>query len=248
MTTTPTNSSIAVTANPSILPKWVTTWETFVKAHEKLCVVLVTGLLLWHFGDKAYNAYENYRKDQATITQKQLDQTTENNKTLAQTLAQMQAQYNADIVALTAKIAQSKQAVVIQQKTDAALPLPDLSARWQSMLVLPQGSITPQPNGTIAVTPDAAHTTVNELDKVGPLTDQNVDLNLELKSCTDLSTQKDKNLAGAQDELVLEKKARANDAQIAKDTQRKSFWKGTKWGAGLTAVGIALLKIAFIVK
>ncbi len=248
MTTTPTNSSIAVTANPSILPKWVTTWETFVKAHEKLCVILVTGLILWHFGDKAYDAYENHRKQQATFTQQQLDQTTANNKTLAQTLAQMQAKYDADIVALNAKIEKSKQTVIIQQKADAALPLPDLSARWQNMLSLPEGSITPQTNGTITVTSDAAHATVSELDKVGPLTDQNVDLTLELKNCTDLSAQKDTNITGVQNELALEKKARTDDKQTAKDAQRKSFWKGTKWGAGLTAVGVVLLKIALIVK
>lgn len=248
MTTTPSNSSIATTANPTILPKWVVTWETFVKAHEKLLVVLVTGLLLWHFGDKAYDAYENYRKEQATITQQQLNQATTDNKTLAQTLAQMQVKYDADMLALNAKIAKSKQTVIIQQKADAALPLPDLSARWQSMLTLPEGSITPQSNGTIVVTSDAAHATVSELDKVGPLTDQNVDLTLELKSCTDLSAQKDKNLAGAQNELVLDKKARAEDAVIAKDAQRKSFWKGFKWGyaAGITTA--ILVKIATIVK
>lgn len=248
MTTTPSNSSIATTENPTILPKWVVTWETFVKAHEKIIIVLVMGLLLWHFGDKAYDAYENYRKEQASITQQQLTQATTDNKTLAQTLAQMQIKYDADILALNAKIAKSKQTVIIQQKTDAALPLPDLSARWQSMLTLPEGSITPQPNGTIAVTSDDAHATVNELDKVGPLTDQNVDLTVELKSCTDLSAQKDKTLAGVQNELALDKKARADDAQTAKDSQRKSFWKGTKWGAGLTAAAAILLKIALIVK
>lgn len=235
-------------ANPTVNSSKLTWWIAFIQAHEKLILVGAASLLLWHFGDKVVSAYEAAHKSQQSADNQQIAQLHQDNVTLAQTLAQMQANYTSQIANLNAKIAAKQNATVIQQKTDAALPLPDLSARWESLLVLSPGSITPQPNGTVAVTTDAAHSTVNELEKVPQLMEQVLDTQTELKSCTDLSAQKDKTIQGAQAELAAEKKGRADDKAVAKDNQRKSFWKGTKIGAAVATGAIFVLKIALIVK
>src|SRR5271169_6319417 len=152
-------------ANPTIIPAWITSWEAFIKAHERLILIGAAALLLWHLGDKALGAYEAAHKSQQSADNQQIAQLHQDNVTLAQTLVQMQTTYNAQIADLNAKIVAKQKATIIQQKADAILPLPDLSARWESLLVLSPGSITPQANGTVAVTTDAAHITVNELEK-----------------------------------------------------------------------------------
>lgn len=219
---------------------WETTvknWETFVKAHEKILALLVVAFLTYHFGEKIVQRWDDRTLKQDTAIRAQLKQQDDSNKLLLAQFQAAQVQYAAELKSLEAKIAQSKQQVVIQQTQDAALPLPELATRWQSMLALPQDSIVSKPDGTLAVTTDAAHTTVNELDKVGPLTEQLLDTQTELKSCQDLNTNAQRTLAGVQGELATEKNARQEDAKVAKINQRKAFWRGFKWGAIAGFVG-----------
>lgn len=224
-------------------------WEAFIKAHERIILIGIASLLIWHFGDRAIETYKS-NKDIAAQTQvnQQIAVDHATNVQAQAQLAQMQTNFENTVAALTAKIAQKQQVTQQQQKIDAQLPLPDLSDRWESLLSLSQGSIAPQPNGTIIVTTDAAHLTVNELEKVPQLTEQVADTQTELKSCTTLSAQKDATLAGVNKELLDEVKGRAADAKVASDEKKKSFWKGTKFGAALTAVAIIAMKIAVIAK
>lgn len=240
MTTTSTDNPMI----PPQIPNWIKSWEAFIKAHERIILIGVASLLLWHLGSNGIAAWKS-NKDlaaQAQINQQIAVTDATNKQTLAQ-LAQMQTQFDATIATLNAKIAQKQLATEQQQKIDAQLPLPDLSSRWENLLALSQGSITPQSNGTISVTTDAAHSTVSELEKIPLLTEQVADTQTELKSCQSVSAQKDVTLAGVQKELELTQKGRAEDAKVAKDNERKSFWKGTKFGSALTAVGILTLKV-----
>jgi hypothetical protein len=231
--------------NPTLIPKWMHGWTAFVKAHERLVITGVIALVLIHYGDKAYNAFELHEKGKQSADNQQIAQLHNDNLTLAQQLAKMQADYSAKLAAMDAKIAASKQAEQDQQRKDAALPLPDLAVRWAQILALGPGNITPQPNGTLNVTVDAAHTTVNELDKVGPLTEQLLDTQTKLDSCVALNTEKDKAITGKEAELAAEKKARADDATVAKEKQRHAWWSGFKWGAITGFVGgvVALHKL-----
>ena len=235
--------------NPTLIPTWIKSWEAFIKAHERIILIGAASLLLWHLGTKGIETYKS-NKDlaaQAQINQQIAAVHADNQQTQAQ-LAQMQTAFNTTVATLNAKIAQKQQVTQQQQKIDSQLPLPDLSNRWASLLSLSPGSINPQSNGTISVTTDAAHVTVNELEKVPQLTEQVADTQVELKKCTDLSAQKDVTITGVKTELAGEVKGRTADAQVAKDNERKSFWKGTKFGAVLTAAGIVALKVLIVLK
>jgi hypothetical protein len=166
-------------ATNSLIPSWVHTtealvkhWATFIKAHEKLILAIIIAFVAIHYADKGYNAYGNYLKSKTTADNAQIAQLQKQNESTQAKLNEMVAEFKVQSALDELKIAKAKQTVVIKQKEDAALPLPDLSKRWEEILVLPSGSITPQSNGTVAVSTDAAHTTVSELEKVGPLTDQ----------------------------------------------------------------------------
>lgn len=223
MTTTPTT--------PSIIPAWIVSWEAFIKAHERLILTGAASLVLWHFGNKIENIFVQKHLAEQSVLNQQITQQEAQNKNLQTQLAQMQLTFDETVKSLNAKIDAKKQAVIIQQQADAKMPPVELSARWAELIAAPVGSITPDSGGSIKVSVDASHTTVNELEKVPLLTEQTIDLQTELKSCTDLSAKKDETITGVKTELETEKKARVEDAKVAKDNQRKSFWRGFKLGA-----------------
>jgi hypothetical protein len=236
---------------PTLIPKWITALEAFIRAHERIILIGVTSLLIWHFGDKALDTYKSTRDAAAqTAINQQIATDKAATDALTAQLAQLQVNFNTVVAQQNAIIAKSKQTLIVQQKTDAALPLPELSQRWALLVGSPPEQIAPQPNGTIAVSTDAAHNTVTELDKIPALNTQLVATQTELNQCTALSSQKDATLAQTQKELADETTGRATDAKAAKDAQataqKKSFWKGTKVGAAIATVAIVAVKILII--
>lgn len=239
MTETAASTAIPTTAAHAFITHWV----NIIKAHEKLILVAITALVLWHFGDVAYNAYgkhlaANIQADNTRIAQAEQ----QNALTLAQ-LNTLKATVAANEKIDDAKIAAAKQKITDVQKIDAALPLPELSVHWQSILSLPPGSINPQPNGTVAVTTDAAHATVNELEKVGPLSDQLAATQDQLKGCAIVRSQQDTLIAGLNTDITAVKKGRADDAVKAKHDIRHAYFKGLKHGI---IIGVAVTTAAFV--
>lgn len=225
----------------------ITHWINLVKAHEKLIIAVIAAVLLWHYGNKAYDAYGKHLDAQVKTDNAQIAQIEKQNEQNAITLQQLAATVAAQAKIDDAKIAAAKQTIIVKQKADAALPLPELSKHWVDMLSLQPAAITPQPNGTVAVTTDAAHATVNELEKVGPLTDQLAATQDQLKGCTILSAQKDTTIAGLNTVVADEKKGRADDAKQAKHDIRHAYLRGLKHGiiigvVGTTAALVAIFK------
>lgn len=239
---------MADTTQTSLIPAWVTSWTAFVKAHERLVLMAVASLVLIHFS----NDIRQWISTKHSVEQAQINQQISNqemqNQLVQQELVKMQLNFDETVKSLNAKIDARKQAVIVQQKIDSSLPLPDLSNRWETLLSLQSGSIIPQVNGTVAVSTDAAHTTVNALEEIPQLKEQVLDTQTELKDCTDLSAKKDDRIAGLQTSVQQEKDGRAADAKVAKDNERKSFWKGTKIGAALTGIGLVAIKVLLVVK
>jgi len=202
--------------------------------------------VLWHYGDKIYDAYGKHLSTQQAAINAQIAQVEKQNEQNQITLQQLAATVAAQSKIDDAKIAAAKQTIVVKQQADAALPLPLLSARWETLINLPPGSITPQVNGTVAVTTDAAHSTVNQLESIQPLTDQLAATQDQLKGCTTLSAQKDTTITGLQTDVAEQKKGRAEDAKVAKSNIRHAYWKGFKHGVIVGVVGTAAAVIAII--
>jgi hypothetical protein len=222
-------------------------WVTLIKAHERLLIVSIAALTLFHFGNKAYDAYGNYLHTQQNATNAQIAQVDQQNKLIQAQLEKLKADVDAQAKIDDVKIAAAKQTIIVKQKEVAALPLPELSKEWASLLSLPDGSITPQPNGTVAVTTDAAHSTVNELVKIGPLNDQLTATQDKLKGCTEIRAQQDTQIVGLNTTITLEKKGREEDAKTAKHDIRHAYLRGLKHGiiigvAGTVAAAVAILR------
>lgn len=220
-------------------------WVTIIKAHERLLFAVIATLLLWHFGNKAYDAYGLHLHTITNADNAHIAQIESNNAQIQAKLDQLKATVDANAKIDDAKIAAAKQKLIVVQKVDAALPLPELSKHWEDMLTLPTGSITPQPNGTVAVTTDAAHSTVSELEKVPALTDQLSATQDKLNGCTTVVAQQTTLVAGLKDDITAEKKGRSDDAKQAKHDQRTSYLRGFKHGVitGIVATVAATVAI-----
>lgn len=220
-------------------------WVTLIKAHEKLLIVTIAALTLFHFGNKAYDAYGNYLHTQQNATNAQIAQIEQSNAQITKQITQLKASVDAQAKIDDVKIAAAKQTLIVKQKEVATLPLPELSKEWVSLLSLPPDSITPQSNGTVDVTTDAAHTTVNALETIPSLNAQLSATQDKLQGCVDVRARQDTQIAGLNTSIDLEKKGRAEDARVAKQEQHKSWMRGFKWGAITGFVGgvLALHKL-----
>lgn len=224
--TTPATPTLA-----SLEPHWVQVYTSFIKAHEKLLLIVVGGFLLFHMYDKGVTAWANHEQRVANAQQVKVVTDEAANKQLQEQLAEMQIQFKAADAARRAQIATLAAQLKSQQEADKIMPLPDLGNRWATLINLPPTSIVATPDNKMTVTGDVAHATVNQLEQVPVLTKQNTLLTNDLNECKVVSGQQDKTIAGLNTELTDEKSARAADARAAKAAQRKAWLRGFKWGA-----------------
>lgn len=212
-------------------------WVTFIKAHEKLLLALLIAFVAVHYGDKAYDAYGQYLKSKVSVDDTKIATLQAQNDSNAKMLAAMIADVDARVKADEDKIAKAKTTIIVQQQKNNTMAPPELYTHWQSDLALPEGSIKPQEDGSALVSLDAAHATINEIDKVAPLTDQLTATQDELKGCTDIRTAQSVQIDGLTSQITAEKKGRTDDAQLAKQQQKKSWIRGFKVGVVVGFLG-----------
>lgn len=226
-------------------------WAAFIKAHEKLALILGTLAIVAFLGHKAITAYDNHlvRQDTALVEadKAKLDAVTADNKKLVEQLAVL----DAEVAALTK---QGKQTIIIkheeavkQKQIDQNLPLPQLAVRWNLLINLSGAAAT---ETGITVSPEAAHKTVDMLESIPDL-QAHADImdNIQAADAREIEQQKG---VIASDAIVLEseRKLHTDDVKKLSDDlkveKRKSFWKGFKYGAGITA-GVVVVAAVFII-
>src|SRR5277367_4334833 len=109
MATTPAPQTASPTVNAAASTSAVTHFINIVKAHEKLLIVAIIAFVLWHFGDKAYDAYGKHLTAEQTITNTQIAQVEEQNKATQAKLDELKATVAAQAKIDDAKIEAAKQ-------------------------------------------------------------------------------------------------------------------------------------------
>lgn len=220
-------------------------YGAFVKAHERVLVIGLSAALLFHFGEKGLNAWEQHDAKRGTAQQIIVKQDDAQLKTLQAQLAAQQTQNAANIARLNAAIANGLATLKQRQQIDEQLPPSDLASRWSELIALPN-SVTPTTTGSFTVSEDAAHATVNELEKVPQLTEQVLDTQAQVASCQKTLDTANQTVVASTKELADEKKSHADDVATLKVENKKKWMNGFKWGyiAGIgTAVAIKIAKV-----
>lgn len=243
MATTPN----PIVATPITAQTVVSHWVTLVKAHEKLLLATIAATVLFHFGNKAYDAYGNYLTHKQSEINLQITAQTATNAALQKQLDDMAASLAAQTKIADAKIAAAKLTLATQQNADAKMSAPDLAVRIASLL-----SVKPQ-QVTTATLPDhldldvnAAHAVANNLEQIPALQTQLSATQDKLNGCTSVLALSSQQITGLNTSIALEQKGRAEDAKVAAVNERKA---GRKWfkigfvtGAAATVAVIVAVK------
>jgi hypothetical protein len=154
----------------------ITAISTYLKAHERLVLVAIVGLVLWFAIGKVDTLIAHH--DAANLQQAQATLQTQQSKdaALATQATQQAAQYqalaekvDAENVQLVQANATLSAALAKQQHTDASLPLPELANRWTALV--PEAKPTATATG-LAVDTTGAVATVQQLESVPVLTSE----------------------------------------------------------------------------
>jgi hypothetical protein len=225
------------------LPTWVTNWETIIKAHEKIIIVgilAITGFFTYSKGISAWDRHDSRTAQAAAAVVKTDDATT---KATAAQLAALQETVATQTAMINKQIAQRAVTTIAQQKIDRTLPPSALASRWETILGLSNGAVTP--NGVIdpvtgqqfAVTEAAAVATVVQLEVIPELTADKAALQIELSNDASIITTQTTLIGNLNTELKDEKKSHVKDVNVEKAKTKHAFIRGLEYGfvAGFAA-------------
>jgi hypothetical protein len=221
--------------------------RAFLLDHEKLLIVLVAAIVIWVGYGKITDIIANH--DNAQLQQQRLI----NDAQIAKNQAMLEQQQKDDAIrakdeadrqAEAAKLQQQNAALVQantalaaaltqRQKQDASLSLPELALRWEQLV--PSAGLSTTQTG-LGITPEGAHATVNELEKVPALSaeltnEQTKEANLQtmLTSSNESIgllnqsiTDRDGRIEGLNTLMVGNKKQCEDEKKVIKDAARKS--------------------------
>lgn len=147
----------------------------FLKAHERLIIVILAAVLLAGFYTKAIAYLASRDQNAANAAQAVLQaQVTANEKeaTDAKQMLQQYEQLTSQLIANNnAILLGQKQLAAVTQKhqtADQTLPPPQLAARWTNLLQVAPTTVQPSGQGYV-VTPDTAVKTVTQLETIPEL-------------------------------------------------------------------------------
>ena len=209
----------------------LSSYVTFIKAHEKLLICALGGFLIFHFYGAALNAWIHHDDTLAAIAATQVKTDTTQTVALQQQVAQLQQQVAATNAALIASIKARNTQTQQQKQIDQTLPLPALASRWESLAQLQPTDInsTTVP-GQLVISDAGARATVKMLEDVPTL-----QANLKAEQ-TEIDN--DQLIIGKQGDLITqlnkdltdEKASHVADVNLEKAKGKRSFWRGFKTG------------------
>lgn len=240
------NSEItSITATPTTAQTIIGHWVTLVKAHEKLLLAIIAATVLFHFGNKAYDAYGNYLTHKQSEINLQITAQTATNAALQKQLDDMAASLATETKIADAKIAAAKLALTTQQNADAKMSAPDLAVRIANLLaVKPQEVTTTTLPDHLDLDANAAHTVANNLEQIPALQTQLSATQDKLNGCTSVLALSSQQIVGLNTSITLEQKGRAEDAKVAAVNQKKAFMHGFKWGFGTGVAATVAIIVA----
>lgn len=193
--------------------------KTWIQKHERILIVLMVLLAgAWGFS-KFADLSASKAEARATVAEQALAAQKVSDAQNAATVAQVTQQYavivqslQAQNASLAAAVASRQTALVAQQKTDATLPLADLSNRLKTLGNAPDGSISPEAN-SVNITQGGAVAVVQTLETIPALT-------ANLKDTTD-ALQATRTAETKADELITDQTKQISNLNLTLVDQTK---------------------------
>ena len=214
----------------------------FIKAHERLIIIVLAAFLLYRTGQGIENAYL-HRDDKKSIQAAALvtvDATS--NKALTDQLQQLKQDADLKNNQLTQDIAAKLTALQQQQQQDSQATQQQIVDRWKLLQPMKPGAVTA--TGSIdQITPEAAQQTVTALEQIPVLKTEVADLNTRLLIDDQIIGKQDELITGLNKQIIDEKQSHTADVNLEKAKSRHSWFNGFKWGIVVGAVGTEAVRV-----
>lgn len=239
----------------------LTNYIAWIKAHEKLLIIVLGAFLVFHFYGDVLNVWTEHDKRQVAVqqfvaqtAQQKAQADSQQNVLLLQQVADLKLQYATLAAQNQANRIKRTQGTQDQKnKNDVSTPL-EIAARIMKILgtTSMEGDIVANPDNSVTFNQAAIHADVNALEDGIQAKADVIDLTHQVAVCAVVTATQDAALTGVRKELTDEKQSHKEDVklerdntQLAKDEGKKQFRKGFKWGAITGFVGgiLALRKI-----
>lgn len=232
------------------------------KAHERLIIIILAASLVYHIYGSAVNTWIDHDKRSLTaqtqiaqLAQQKTVEDQQQNQQLLQQLSDLKVQYASLSGQLKLAEAQREQQTTQQKQKNDQSDTAQIAVRIAQLLrVQPQELTYTDVDGSLTMSPAAAHSDVNALEDATAALAEVGDLNKQVAACAAVSQKQDTTIAGLQGQLRDEQTSHAADLkkdqdqiQLAKDEGKKKFRSGLKWGSAVTAIVIGVIKLAAII-
>jgi len=220
----------------------LTSYITFIKAHEKLITIVLASFLLYRTGQGIENVLLRKNEQKAQQAAAVVTNDAATNKVLSDQLAQVKAQTQQQNDKLNQDIAAKLDQLKKQQAVNAQATQQQILDRWKLLVPMKPGAV--QVNGVVdQITPDTATKTVQALEQIPVLQSDIQDLNQELVSDAVVIVKQSDLITGLNTQLVDEKKSHVADVNVLKQKSRTSWLHGFKWGVIVGAVGTEVIRV-----
>lgn len=220
---------------------FLTSWITFVKAHEKLLIIVLAGFLTFHFYSKVIDAWVSHDKLVAQAAAAVVKNDDAATLILKTQVAALQATVEAQNAIIEKQIAAGQAATKKQQDKDATLTPSELAARLAVLLKVSPTEIVPTAlPGHIDLSPTAAVTDAQQLETIPELQSEVSKLRTELTNDDTIISKQGELITQLNKDIVDEKASHTKDVAELKAQNHKSWLNGFKWGI-VTGVTLGLV-------
>lgn len=215
---------------------------TFIKAHERLIIIVLAAFLLFRTGQGVENVWIRHEDNQSRQAATVVTNDVNANKEITDQLAQIKADADKRNQAIDIEIKTAIAGLATQQQIDSQATQQQILDRWKLLLPMKPGSV--QSNGTIdQITPEAATATVQALEELPVLKNQVTDLNAKLLIDDQIIGKQDDLIVGLNRQIVDEKKSHDADVNLEKAKAKRSWIRGFKIGVIVGAVGTEAIRV-----
>jgi ABC-type nickel/cobalt efflux system permease component RcnA len=214
----------------------------FIKAHEKLIIIVLACFLLYRTGQGIENAWIRHDDKIATQAATAVTADTATNKQLSDQLAQVKTQQQAQNLQLTAAITAKLAALQAQQKRDQLATQQQIIDRWKLLQPMQPGALQASGQNDV-ITPQAAAETVQQLEQIPVLKSEIQDQSQQITNDALVIVRQSDLIAGLNVQIVDEKKSHTADMNLEKAKSKRSWLRGFKWGLVVGAVGTEAVRV-----
>ena len=229
---------------PTPAPKWLSTYITWLRAHERLILIAVGAFFLFHMYDRGVQAWEAHDQRIAGQAGQQVQTDHSANEQIQIQLTQLLATVSQQQATID-KLMTERQVQTTQQKQkDSKMTPSELATRFQGLLKVAPADVTSlEPSGNLVFTPVGAQANIDQLEDLQQCSADRADLKTELFSEVSLVNKQTDALTGVQKELADEKVSHADDVKLEKVKAKRSWIRGFKFGVIVGAVGTEAFRV-----